>query len=107
MSPAAAEIKSEDAKYDYPYERPYNNNNNNNNNPWAYTSDYNYTADPASYYNNSSCVDAANIIRTMRSNVAPEMEASLACRTSEQQCYVGNTVVFDIVDKYTQKHATM
>lgn len=100
MSPSAAEIKSEDAQYEYPYERPYNN-------PWAYTSDYSYTADPASYYSSSSCVDAANIIRTMRSNITSDLEASLECRTSDQHCYVSNTAVFDMVDKYTQKHATM
>ncbi|EDU42166.1 BRLZ domain containing protein [Pyrenophora tritici-repentis] len=100
MSPSVAEIKSEDSHYDYPYERPYNN-------AWAYTSDYTYTADPASYYNSSSCIDAANIIRTMRSNMVPEMEASLECRTSDQHCYINNTAVYDMVDKYTQKHATM
>jgi len=100
MSPSAAEIKSEDAQYDYSYERTYNN-------PWTYTSDYDYTTDPASYYNSTSCVDAANIIRTMRSNIAPEMDVSLACRTSDQHCYGSNTAVFDMVDKYTQKYATM
>ncbi|RMZ72419.1 hypothetical protein GMOD_00007400 [Pyrenophora seminiperda CCB06] len=100
MSPSASDIKSEDAQYDYHFERPYNH-------PWLYTSDCNYTADPATYYASSSSVDAANIIRTMRSNAAPELEANMECRTYNQERYVNNTGVYDMVDRYTQKHATM
>lgn len=97
MTPSAAEIKSEDVPHNYPYEHSYNNS-------WTYANDYNYVADPATYYNTSSCVDAAHIIRTMRSNVGPELEAELGCSAAEQQCYVNNNLVFNMMDKYSTQH---
>lgn len=100
MTPSAAEIKGEDVRYHYPYEQTYNNS-------WNYSNDYNYVADPATYYSTSSCVDAANIIRTMRANVGPELEADLGCRVPDQACYVNNNIVFNVMDKYSTQHAAI
>ncbi|KAF1944412.1 hypothetical protein EJ02DRAFT_398647 [Clathrospora elynae] len=98
MAPSVTEIKSEDIQYDYPYEQLYNSS-------WSYTSDYNYVADPLNYYSTSSCVDAANIIRTMRSDVGPELEVDLGCRATDPHCYVNNSTVFNMMDKYVSQHA--
>ena len=94
ITPSAGEVKAEDVHYNYPYEHSYNNS-------WTYSSDYNYTPDPVAYYNTSSCVDAANIIRTMRSEAGPELE------TSEPGCYVNNNIVFNMMDKYPTQHAAI
>lgn len=92
MTPAP-EIKTEDNAPYIPYDQPFTNS-------WTYANDVQYVADPTSYYNKSSCVDAANIIRTMRSDVGPELEVDLGCRAPGQDCYVNNAVVFNIMDKY-------
>ena len=59
-----------------------------------------YVIDPVSSYNTSSCVDAAKIIRTMRNDAGPELEAELGCRVAGQHCYVNNSVVFNVMDRY-------
>ena len=100
MTPSAAQIKSEHVQYDYPYDQPYGN-------AWAYSSDGNYTAEPVSYYNSSSCVDAANIIRTMRVGVGPGLEADLGCHASDRRCYVNDATVFSAMDRYSQHNATI
>ncbi|CAO2654569.1 Nn.00g113020.m01.CDS01 [Neocucurbitaria sp. VM-36] len=100
MTPSAAEMKADDVRYNYPYEQPYNNS-------WTYSNDYNYVTEPVTYYSTSSCVDAANIIRTMRSDVGPELEADLGCRAPEQHCYVNNNVVFNMMDKYATPHTAI
>ncbi|KAF1830990.1 hypothetical protein BDW02DRAFT_74773 [Decorospora gaudefroyi] len=106
ISPSITEIKSEEVQYDYPYEQqPYNEQPYNNS--VTYASDYNYNADSLTYFSNTSCVDAANIIRTMRSDVGPELEADLGCRDPGQYCYVSNPTVFNAMDKYAQQHAAM
>jgi hypothetical protein len=55
-------------------------------------------------YGTTSCVDAANIIRTMRSDLGPELESELGCRQPETVCKVENSVVFDVLDKYTAQN---
>jgi hypothetical protein len=100
MTPSAVQIKSEHAQYDYPYEQTYSS-------AWACSSNYNYTAEPVSYYNNSSCVDAANIIRTIRSGAGPDLEVDLGYHTSDRHCYVNNATAFNMMDRYSQDHATM
>lgn len=100
MTPSAAQIKSEHVQYDYPYDQPYGN-------AWAYSSDGNYTAEPVSYYNSSSCVDAANIIRTMRVGVGPGLEADLGCHASDRRCFVNDATVFSAMDRYSQHNATI
>ncbi|KAF2871721.1 hypothetical protein BDV95DRAFT_47464 [Massariosphaeria phaeospora] len=93
------EIKSEDIPpYNFPYEQPLNSS-------WGYSSEPAYVPDAVAYYNNSSCVDAANIIRTMRSDVGPEMETDFACRAPPQECYVDNTTVFHMMDRYSNTRA--
>jgi hypothetical protein len=99
MKPSTVQIKSEHVQYDYPYEQAYSS-------AWAYSSDCNYTAEPASYYNNASCVDAANIIRTMRPSLGPELEDDLGYHTSDRHCFVNNATVFNMMDRYPQNHAT-
>ncbi|KAF2129452.1 hypothetical protein P153DRAFT_385661 [Dothidotthia symphoricarpi CBS 119687] len=96
-TPPASEIKTEGVQYDYPYEQAYNGS-------WAYSNHYNFAADPVPYYNSTSCVDAANIIRTMRSDVGPELEAGFGCRTPDQHCYVNNNMVFGMMDRYSNQH---
>jgi len=51
--------------------------------------------------NYSSCVDAANIIRSMRSDVGVELEADLGCKSLGQDCRVNNAVVFEVMDRYS------
>ncbi|KAF2790442.1 hypothetical protein K505DRAFT_364716 [Melanomma pulvis-pyrius CBS 109.77] len=92
----AIEVKPEThiPQYGYQFEQPLNNS-------WNYSNDAHYTSDPNTYYNTSSCVDAANIIRTMRSDIGLELENELGCHTPDQNCYVNNSVVFNIMDKYS------
>jgi hypothetical protein len=95
MTPSAP-VKTEAVRYSYTYEQPSYNNT------WNYSDEYNMVPNPATYYNTSSCVDAANIIRTMRADVQPEeLEADLGCRAPDQNCYVNNNVVFNMMDKYS------
>jgi len=100
MTPPAGEIKTEDVRYSYPFDPSYGNT-------WNYPQEYNVAADPTSYYNASSCVDAANIIRTMRSDAGPELESDLGCRVPNQDCYISNNVVFNMMDKYSNPHSAI
>jgi hypothetical protein len=97
-TPPAPEIKSEDVRYGYPYDHSYNNT-------WHYANEYNMVAEPSTYYNTSSCVDAANIIRTMRSGASHEMEDELGCRNPNQNCYINNNnnMMFSMMDKYSSQ----
>jgi hypothetical protein len=70
------------------------------NNPWMYANDQTYAVDASSYYNTTSCVDAANIIRTMRSDVGLELEADFGCRMPGQDCRVSNPLIFNMMEKY-------
>jgi hypothetical protein len=99
MTPTAPEIKIEDVRYNYSYDQSYNNT-------WHYSNEYNPVAEPATYYNTSSCVDAANIIRTMRSETSSELEAGLRCRAPVQDCYVDNNsnMAFNMMNKYSNHH---
>ncbi|KAH8728622.1 hypothetical protein GQ44DRAFT_26233 [Phaeosphaeriaceae sp. PMI808] len=93
----APEVKSEDVQYGYPYTQSYNNT-------WSYPNEYSMVTEPTAYYNPSSCVDAANIIKTMRSDVGPELEADLGCRPQDEECYINNNLVFNMMDKYSHQH---
>jgi hypothetical protein len=99
-TPPVPEIKSEDVRYGYSYDQAYNNT-------WHYSNEYNMVTEPSNYYTTSSCVDAANIIRTMRSDVGPELEAGLGCHAPIQDCYVNNNVVFGMMDKYSNQHSVI
>jgi hypothetical protein len=96
VTPPAPGIKSEDVRYGYSYDQSYNNT-------WHYSNEYNMVAEPSTYYNTSSCVDAANIIRTMRSDASHEIENELGCRNPNQNCYVNNNVIFSMMDRYSNQ----
>jgi hypothetical protein len=100
MTPPAPEIKSEDVRYGYSYDQSYNNT-------WHYTNEYNLVPQPSHYYNTSSCVDAANIIRTMRSDVGSDLDSDLGCRVPDQAYYVNNNVAFGMMDKYSIPHTAV
>ncbi|KAJ9669527.1 hypothetical protein H2201_000394 [Coniosporium apollinis] len=53
------------------------------------------------YGSTSSCVYAANIIRSMRSEVGIELEVDLGCNPAGTDCEVNNVTVFDVMDKYS------
>lgn len=97
MSSPAPEIKTEDVTYGYSYDQSYNNS-------WHYTNDYNMMPQPTQFYNNSSCVDAANIIRTMRSDARPDLHAGLGCRVPNQDYYTNGNVAFSMMDKFAPPH---
>ncbi|KAF2728300.1 hypothetical protein EJ04DRAFT_528751 [Polyplosphaeria fusca] len=67
---------------------------------WNFSADSVYSPDAMTYYN-TSCIDAANIIRGMTVDVGPELEADLGCRTATQNCYVNNSLMFNVMDKYS------
>jgi hypothetical protein len=58
--------------------------------------------DPRLEYGNTSCVEAASIIRSMSTNAGPELEADLGCQHGSD-CNVQNIVVFDLMEKYTSQ----
>ncbi|ORX95698.1 hypothetical protein BCR34DRAFT_193944 [Clohesyomyces aquaticus] len=74
---------------------------------WTFPNDPIYAQAPLSYDNTSSCLYAANIIRSMRSDVGPELEADLGCRSLGQECYVDNSAVFNVVEKYSNPTCSM
>lgn len=74
------------------------------NNPWLFPSEPTYNPD-IGYYNTSSCVDAATLIRTGRSDVGTELEVDLGCHSPDQDCRVPNPLVFNMMDKYS--HSTI
>ena len=55
-----------------------------------------YAQDP----NSTSCYVAANAIRSYSSNAGPEVEQVLGCRDGSE-CHVNNSVVFDLMDRYS------
>lgn len=69
------------------------------NNPWMFSSGMNYEGD--AYHNTTSCVNAANIIRSMHSDVGPELEVDLGCHSPGQDCRVTNPMVFNVMEKYS------
>ncbi|KAF1919560.1 hypothetical protein BDU57DRAFT_469710 [Ampelomyces quisqualis] len=110
VTPTAPDIKSEDVRYGYSYDQPYNDT-------WHYSSnDYNLVQDSTSYYNNTSSVDAANIIKSMKSDVDPHTEASFGGRVANQHCYMdnnhnsnnnnnNNNMVYNIMGRYPSHHS--
>jgi hypothetical protein len=92
VTPPAPEIKTEDVRYVYSYDQSYNNT-------WQNPNEYHLVAQPAAYYNASSCVDAANIIRTMRVDTGPELHTDLGCCVPNQNRYINNNLMFNMMDK--------
>ncbi|KAF2467678.1 uncharacterized protein BDR25DRAFT_291654 [Lindgomyces ingoldianus] len=73
---------------------------------WTFPNEAIYV-EPLPYDNTSSCLYAANIIRSMRTDVGPELEADLGCRVLGQECYVDNPTVFSAVEKYSNPGCDM
>lgn len=78
----------------------------NNVDAWIFQSQSNYVPDalPPSY--STSCVNAANIIRA-QTDVGPELEADLGCRSPYQDCRVANPIVFNVMEKYSNQAMQM
>ena len=98
MTSQAPEIKAEEASYDYSYEAPQNP-------PWSYPSAYTYGSEPVAYYNTTSCVDAANIIRTMRSDASPMYHVDHGCAQLNQPYYSNNHILYPIAATYPQQYS--
>ncbi len=49
----------------------------------------------------TSCLQAAAIIRSIRPSVGYELEAELGCRSSEDECVVANSHIFQEMDRYS------
>ena len=99
-TPPGTEIKLEDVPYEYPYNRPYTNS-------WTHSSDYGYPEDPLNYYNRSSCIEAANIMSTARSDPGTELGPSLGYRYPEQYNQINNTALLDMMNGYSHHPAAM
>lgn len=80
----------------YQYDLPLNN-------AWSLPSEPAYSHDQIAY-NNTSCVYAANIIRSMRSDIGTELENDLGCREPSSDCAVDNSVVFNVMEKYSNQN---
>ncbi|KAH4114534.1 hypothetical protein HBI81_143140 [Parastagonospora nodorum] len=98
VTPPAPEIKTEDVRYGYSYDQSYNN-------AWQYPDEYQLLGQSPAYYNTSSCVDAANIIRNMRVDEMQESDTDLGFRVRNQNCYVNSNMVFNMMDKYSTQHS--
>ncbi|KAH7130394.1 hypothetical protein B0J11DRAFT_251260 [Dendryphion nanum] len=72
----------------------------NSSTPWLFPSEPTYGPD-VGYYNTTSCVDAATLIRTVQSDVGTELEVDLGCGSPDQDCRVPNPMVFTMMDKYS------
>ncbi|KAL1651983.1 hypothetical protein SLS58_000106 [Diplodia intermedia] len=71
---------------------------------WTWPAGTDIPHDPTQHMpNSSSCLQAADIIRRMRSDIGPELEQDMGCTGQGQDCKIDNTVVFDLVDKYSMQ----
>lgn len=98
ITPQAPEVKSEDVQYDYPYE-PIQNQ------PWSYSQAYTYAPEPVAYYSTSSCVDAANIIRNMRTDTSPLYHIDQGCAPLTQPYYNNSHVPYPVTTTYPQQYS--
>jgi hypothetical protein len=90
------DVKPEDVAPYIPYDQPYNNS-------WVYQDGTQYVADPVSYFNASSCVDAAKIIRTMRTETGAEYQDELVCRLPRQDFHANNPHLYAAMDRYANQ----
>ena len=94
----APEVKAEEVHYEYPYEPSQNP-------PWSCSQSYTYGTDPIAYYSTSSCVDAANIIRTMRSDASPMYPVDQGCGSFTQPYYNSSHVLYPVATTYPQQYS--
>ncbi|KKY25763.1 hypothetical protein UCDDS831_g01856 [Diplodia seriata] len=105
-SPSAADaldtvLRAPRPAYDPSYNAYYGAPNLGN---WTWPAGTDMPHDPAQHMpNSSSCLQAADIIRRMRSDIGPELEQDMGCTGQGQDCKIDNTVVFDLVDKYSMQ----
>lgn len=71
--------------------QPYQNPNGVTSVPVTGYPDYAYT----------SCVDAANIIRSMKDDAAVDLKTELGCEIPSTDCQMDNTRAFTVMDKYS------
>lgn len=95
-TPQAPELKAEELRYDYAYEPPQPQS-------WAHSQTYPYASEPVQYYNTTSCVDAANIIRTMRSNAGLMYHIDQGCAPLAQPYYNNNHLLYTVATTYPQE----
>ncbi|KAJ4983160.1 hypothetical protein SVAN01_11344 [Stagonosporopsis vannaccii] len=93
ITPQAPEIKAEEVRYDYLYEPPQSQS-------WAHSQAYPYASNPVTYYSTTSCVDAANIIRNMRSDVDSIFHMDQGCTPLAQPYYNHNHMLHSIATTY-------
>jgi hypothetical protein len=92
MTPQAPEIKAEEIQYDYPYEQPHYPS-------WNYPQAYSYSSNSVAYYTTTSCVDAANNIRTIRSDAGSSYQ-SPGCTILDQPYHSNNHILYPITTTY-------
>ncbi|KAF2271353.1 uncharacterized protein EI97DRAFT_286063 [Westerdykella ornata] len=97
----AVDIKTE-AALDYnPPTDQYSSDN------WGFPSQHLYTFEPIPFSYSSSCISAANIIRTVHGDCGPELEMDLGCRAAGQDCRVANSLIFNVMEKYSNQPIRM
>ncbi|KAF1993669.1 hypothetical protein P154DRAFT_527606 [Amniculicola lignicola CBS 123094] len=100
---SAPEVKAEDIPpFNYHYDQPLPES-------WTFSQDGSFTSDPSNYYNTTSCANATTIIRGMRMDAGPEIEAGFGCRIPTSDCYVDDSVpiVFNMMDKYSTQRVSV
>ncbi|KAF2645959.1 hypothetical protein P280DRAFT_532397, partial [Massarina eburnea CBS 473.64] len=86
------DIDSEDIPPYMAYDQPFNN-------PWPYPGETHYAIEPTNHYN-TSCIDAANIIRTMKSDTGPGLDSHLLGYHVQEHKYYINDPYFNTMDRY-------
>ena len=96
ITPQAPEIEAAEARYDYSYElsQPHS---------WAHSQAYPCASNAVTYYRTTSCVNAANIIRTMRSDVDSMYHVDQGCATLAQPYYNNNHMPYSVTTTYPQE----
>ncbi|KAF1924266.1 uncharacterized protein M421DRAFT_294590 [Didymella exigua CBS 183.55] len=98
ITPQAPEVKADNVQYDYSYDEPQNQ-------PWPYSQVYDCASDPVAYYSASSCVDAANIIRTMRMDTSPMYYIDQGCSSLAQPYYNNHHALYPVTTTYPQQYS--
>lgn len=93
MNSQPPDIKAEEANYEYPYEPPHNP-------PWSYRQAYTYAPDSVAFYTTTSCVDATNIMRTVRSDAGPMYDVGHGCAQLNQPYYGNNQLLYHVAATY-------
>lgn len=96
----SVEIKTENVlDYDPPMDQYPSDN-------WVFPTQHVYTFESIPFSYSTSCMTAANIIRTVQADCGPELEMDLGCRPG-QDCRVANSLVFNVMDTYSNQPIRM